>query len=366
MTQLNLPDEAYMCLAVARAQKGRGRVEPNPIVGAVIVLAGELVGEGAHERFGGPHAEANAIAATGDKCRGATLYVTLEPCTGSKKKTPPCCDAIINAGFERVVIGARDPTRDPAVPRLTAAGIAVTTGVLEEACADLIAPFLKLKQQGRPYVIAKWAMSADGKIATVSGDAKWISSEESRERVHHWRNNVNGVLVGAGTVRRDDPLLTCRIPDGRNPLRIVLDSQAALSCESRLVQTTSEAGVLVACHESAPDANRKLLEDAGCRVLPLPGENQRPDLAALLDALGVEELTNLLVEGGGEVLAGFFAQGLVDEVRIFIAPKLIGGASAPGPIAGPGAPSIASAIPLHTPTWTQIGDDMLLSGRVLM
>ena len=415
--------------ALELAAGGRGRVEPNPMVGAVIVRDDKIVGEGFHERFGAPHAEPNAIAAAGEACLGATLYITLEPCTApsrsrksagafdcglrngesgmgnrvvppasslqpkasglastrnlpfdlahgpepvegqseirsQKKKTPPCCDAVIRAGLRQVVIGARDVTQEAAVPRLEAAGIEVVTGVLEEDCKALIAPFLKLRLERRPYVIAKWAMPADGKIGTVTGDSQWVSSEEARNLVHTWRGEMNAVLVGAGTVRKDDPLLTCRIPGGRNPFRIVLDSQATLALSSKLAQTVCEAPLLVACHESAPEAHRHRLADAGCRVLPLQGEGRRPDPAALLDVLGAEEMTYLMIEGGGEVLAAFFEERLIDEVRIFIAPKLAGGTSAPTPIGGKGIASMADALRLERVTWTPIAEDMLLTGRI--
>ena len=356
-------DERWMRRALALAARGKGRVEPNPPVGAVIVREGQLIGEGYHEQFGGPHAEVNAMAAAGT-CEGATLYVTLEPCTGVHKKTPPCCDAVVKAGFRRVVIGMRDPTQEPAVPRLQAAGIEVTCGVLEGECRRLIAPFLKLHRHGIPYVIAKWAMTADGKIATVKGDSKWISSDTSRELVHQWRNEVDAVLVGIGTVRQDDPFLTCRISGGRNPLRVVLDAQASLSLQSRLVASLDEAPVLVACLETAPSDACTKLSDAGCRVLRLSGERGRVDVEALLQQLGRDRITNLIVEGGGEVLSHFFERGLVDEVRIFIAPKLIGGAAAPTPLSGTGIERMADAIQLEQVEWQPIGPDILLAAIV--
>ena len=362
-------DVRWMRRALELAAQGRGRAEPNPPVGAVIVRRGKLVGEGFHERFGGPHAEIRAMDAAAGACRGATLYVTLEPCTGLSKKTPPCCDAVLKAGFRRVVIGAGDPTQQSAVPRLEAAGIAVVTGVLEKECLRMIAPFLKLRARGMPYVIAKWAMTADGKIATVTGESRWISSDASRDLVHRWRNQADAVLVGIGTVLRDDPLLTCRpfdfaqggIPDGRNPLRIVLDAQARIPVTGRLVATAREAPLLIACLASVPPARRRRLTGAGCRVLPLRGARGRVDAEQLLRALGAERITNLMVEGGAGVLADFFDHRLVDEVRIFIAPKLFGGAAAPGPIGGKGIPSPADAMKLRDAVWTPVGRDMLLS-----
>ena len=360
-------DEKWMRRALELAARGKGRVEPNPPVGAVIVKNGKVIGEGFHDRFGGPHAEIHAmVAARGRGCRDATLYVTLEPCTGSgpEKKTPPCCDAIVKAGFRRAVIGARDPTGAPAVPQLEATGISVTCGVLEPECHRLIAPFLKLHTQKKPYVIAKWAMTADGKIATVTGDAKWISSESSRALVHQWRNEVDAVLVGIGTVRRDDPLLTCRLPEGRSPLRVILDANASLPPESRLVRSAKEAPLLVACLDSAPEESCRRLADAGCRVLRFGGEPKRVDVEELLCRLGEEKLTNLMVEGGAEVLGYLFDHRLVDEVRIFISPKLISGAAAPGPLAGAGIRAMSDALMLESVEWQNVGPDMLITSEL--
>jgi diaminohydroxyphosphoribosylaminopyrimidine deaminase/5-amino-6-(5-phosphoribosylamino)uracil reductase len=354
-------DIRWMRRALELAARGRGRVEPNPPVGAVIVRRGTLIGEGFHEKFGGPHAEIRAMTAASGACRGATLYVTLEPCTGLDKKTPPCCDAVLKAGFRRVVIGASDPTQRSAVPRLQAAGIAVMTGVLEKECRRMIAPFLKLRALGIPYVIAKWAMTADGKIATVTGESRWISSDASRDLVQQWRNQADALLVGIGTVLRDDPLLTCRIPEGHNPLRIVLDAEARIPLTSRLVATARAAPLVIACLPLVSPARRRRLADAGCRVLPLRGARGRVEPEELLRALGAERITNLMIEGGASVLADFFEHRLVDEVRIFIAPKLFGGAAAPGPIAGHGIASPADALKLQDPVWTQLGADMLLT-----
>lgn len=364
MTRATAQDERWMRRAVELAARGRGRVEPNPPVGAVIVRGEEIVGEGWHQVFGGPHAEVEAIESAGAECRGATLYVTLEPCTGRNKKTPPCSEAVIAAGFARVVIGARDPTQAAASPALEAAGIEVSRGVLEKECPRLIAPFLKLKQRGMPWVIAKWAMTADGKTATVTGESKWISSEPSRQLVQGWRNEVDAVVAGAGTVRRDDPLLTCRIAGGRNPKRIVVDSGAALPLDSALVRSVAEAPVIVACAETAPEERCRRLSDAGVRVLRCPEREGRVELADLLKALGAEQMTNLLVEGGGRLMGELFDRQLVDEVRLFIAPKLFGGASAATPVAGAGIESPSQAILLENLRRQTVGGDLLLWGDV--
>jgi diaminohydroxyphosphoribosylaminopyrimidine deaminase/5-amino-6-(5-phosphoribosylamino)uracil reductase len=225
----------------------------------------------------------------------------------------------------------------------------------------MIAPFLKLRARGMPYVIAKWAMTADGKIATVTGESKWISSDASRDLVHQWRNQVDAVLVGIGTVLRDDPLLTCRMPGGKNPLRIVLDAEARIPLAGKLVATARETPLVIACLAVVSEARRRKLTDAGCRVLPLRGARGRVDAEELLRALGAQRITNLMIEGGASVFADFFERRLVDEVRIFIAPKLLGGAAAPGPIAGSGIPSPADAVKLDHAVWTQVGVDMLLT-----
>jgi len=364
MDRRRTDDQRWMRRALELAARGRGRVEPNPPVGAVIVREGRLLAEAYHQRFGGPHAEVKAIqiAAARGGCRGATLYVTLEPCTGEHKKTPPCCPLVIQAGFARVVIGTDDPTQEPAAPRLEAAGIRVTRGVLEKECRRLISPFLTVRLKGRCYVIAKWAMTADGKIATVTGDARWVSGPAARETVHQWRNQVDAVLVGIGTVRRDDPLLTCRLPGGRNPRRVVLDAGASLAAESRLIRTAAEAPVIVACLSTAPDESRARLARAGCAVWPLAGEEGRVDLHELARRLAAEGVTNLMVEGGRSALTAFFERGLVDEVRVFVAPKIVGGATAPGPVAGEGVRHMADALGVCDPEWTTVGEDVLLTG----
>jgi diaminohydroxyphosphoribosylaminopyrimidine deaminase/5-amino-6-(5-phosphoribosylamino)uracil reductase len=355
-------DTQWMRRALELAARGRGRVEPNPPVGAVIVRDERVIAEGWHERFGGPHAEARAIENARGDTAGDTLYVTLAPCTGLKKKTPPCCDAVLRAGFRRVVIGVPDPTQESAADRLRAAGVEVVTGTLAAECERMVAPFLKLKLRQRPWVIAKWAMSADGRIATATGDSRWISCEASRALVHQWRNQIDAILVGIGTARRDDPELTCRIESGRNPCRIVLDSHASLSPESRLVRTLDKAPVVVACLESAPEEARRRLAAAGCRVMPLPAQQGRVDADALLLALGAEKMTNLMVEGGAQVLGHFFDRRLVDEARIFVAPLIIGGA-APGPVAGAGAQQLAQALRGEVIDCVRSGADVLVTAR---
>lgn len=356
--------EKYMRRALELAASGKGRVEPNPPVGAVIVKEGKIVGEGKHERFGGPHAEVNAIASAGAACSGAVLYVTLEPCTGNNKKTPPCCDAVIAAGFSHVVIGTLDTTRESCVSRLQTAGIDVTVGVLEPECQRLIVPFMKLTHHGLPWVIAKWAMTADGRTATSTGESKWISSEESRQLVHQWRNEVDAILVGAGTARRDDPQLTCRIPGGRNPIRVIVDSSATLSPESALIKSLPEAPLILACTDSASEERCRHLADLGATILHCPQRDGRVDLEFLLRQLGARKITNLLVEGGGRIMGEFFDRRFIDEIRVFIAPKLFGGDSAHSPVGGAGIPHADDAMQPVNSTWRQVGRDMLLCADI--
>jgi len=326
-------DAAAMRRALELARRGLGRVEPNPAVGAVVADGGRILGEGWHERFGGPHAEVHALAEAGEAARGNTLYVTLEPCC-HHGKTPPCTEAIIAAGILRVVVAAGDP--HPAVAgggleRLRAAGIAVQTGLLEAEACRLTAPFRKLVTTGRPWVIAKWAMSLDGRLAAPPGGDRWISSAASRALVHRLRATVDAIVVGIGTALADDPLLTVRLGDdgaateSRRPVRVVLDRAARLPLESRLVRTARETPLLVAVGPAA-DAHRiERLRAEGCEVLVSPGQGRADLLACVLEELGRRRATNALVEGGGEVLRECFAAEAVDEAWVFVAPRVIGG-----------------------------------------
>ncbi|MFM7205977.1 MAG: bifunctional diaminohydroxyphosphoribosylaminopyrimidine deaminase/5-amino-6-(5-phosphoribosylamino)uracil reductase RibD [Planctomycetaceae bacterium] len=328
-------DEAAMRRALELAARGRGFVEPNPQVGAVVVADGVIVGEGWHERFGGPHAEVAALLAAGDRARGATLVVTLEPCC-HHGKTPPCTAAIQAAGITRVVIAAGDPYHEVAgrgVAALRAAGIAVETGLLAAEAERLTAAFRTLITQGRPWVIAKWAISLDGRFAAPAGQDRWISSHPSRELVHDLRTRVDAIAVGIGTALTDDPLLTAR-PSGaatagpRQPLRIVLDSRARLPLAARLVRTAREVPVLVAAGPEAPPERVAALKSAGCDVWVGQACGAVDRTADLLQELGRRRLTNLLVEGGPSVLGGLFAADLVDEAWVFVAPRILGGGTA--------------------------------------
>lgn len=319
-------DIGWMRLALEAAARGRGTVEPNPMVGAVVIKEGKLVATGWHARFGGPHAEVEALSAAGEQARGATLYVTLEPCC-HHGKTPPCTEAILRAGVSRVVAAHRDPfprVDGGGLARLRDAGLAVTVGPEAEAAVALNAPFLKRVFTGRPYVLAKWAMTLDGKTAVSSGDSRWISSEASRALVHATRGRMEAIVVGSGTAMADDPQLTARPPGPRTPARIVLDSEARLPSTSVLARTARETPTLVAVTDRAPGDRRARLEAMGVEVIAFEGASRVP-IGPLLDELGRRGMTNILVEGGGFVLGAFLDAGEIDEVDVFIAPIVEGG-----------------------------------------
>lgn len=359
-------DEHYMRRALELARRGEGYVEPNPMVGAVLVRGDRVVGEGWHERFGGPHAEVVALQQAGELAQGATLYVTLEPCC-HWGKTPPCTEAILRAGVRRVVAAMTDPF--PAVSGrgleiLRQAGVQVEVGLLESEARELNAPYLKRILRGRPWVIAKWAMSLDGKIATSLGESKWISGEQSRQLARQWRGKMDGVLVGIGTVLRDDPHLGAPPGSPRTPTRIILDTHLRIPLHSRLVNTARETPVLVVHGLPADTATRDALLRAGCECLAVPAEEGRVSVPAVLDELGRRGMTNLLVEGGGEVLGSFFDIGEVDEVRVFIAPVLIGGRDAPTPLAARGIAHLSEIRRLRTCHIQTLGSDCLITGRL--
>ena len=355
-----------MAVPLGLAERGRGYVEPNPMVGAILVRDGKIVGEGWHQRYGEPHAEVHALAAAGEAARGATLYVTLEPCC-HHGKTPPCTDAIIRAGVSRVVAAMADPfpqVSGSGFDRLRQAGVDVLVGVGALAAAELNAPYLKLQATGQPYVIAKWAMTLDGRIATRLGDARWVSSEASRERVHQLRGRMDAILVGIGTALADDPWLTARPPGPRTATRVVLDTHLRLPLASQLVQTARTAPVLVVHGQGVDGGTRRALEAAGCECLAVPVDNNRLLLSALLTEMGRRRWTNLLVEGGAGILGSFLDAGAIDEVWVFVAPKLIGGVAAKPVIVGRGVAAMAQAIAVHNWSVEPIGEDVLLRGRL--
>jgi diaminohydroxyphosphoribosylaminopyrimidine deaminase/5-amino-6-(5-phosphoribosylamino)uracil reductase len=359
-------DWQWMSRAFDLAERGRGYVEPNPLVGAVAVRAEEVVGEGWHQRYGEAHAEVNALTAAGEAARAATLYVTLEPCC-HHGKTPPCTDAIVQAGIRRVVAALPDPFAEVAgrgAALLRAAGLTVDFGPGEAEARRQNAAYLKLLATGRPYVHAKWAMSLDGKIATATGDSKWISGDASRRRVHELRGRMDAIVIGSGTARADDPLLTVRPPGPRTPARIILTSTCSLAADSRLVQSAAEAPVWVVTSAAPESSAARQLRACGCEVVHIPPADRAAAVLLLLDELGRRRLTNILVEGGAALLGSFRDARAIDEVHVFLAPRLIGGAAALTAIAGRGVEKVADALPLAEWQIEQLDSDVLLHGRV--
>ena len=385
---MRFPDRpSVMRRAFELAARGQGFVEPNPMVGAVLVDESlSLLGEGFHQQFGGPHAEIEAIADATKrrrkkKLKDATLFVSLEPCCHFGK-TLPCSQAILAAGIRKVVIGRTDPNPQVAgggIAELRAAGVEVEVGLLEDEAKRLTAPFAKRVTIGLPWVIAKWAMSWDGKIATGSGDSKWISNEASRAVVHQLRGRMDAIVVGAETARRDDPLLTARPAGARVATRVVLDSIASLRTDSQLVRTASESPLLILTGPDAPTDNVARLRAASAEVCLLGVDAEqsaapatakelrkiRPvEPLAVLAELGRRGMTNVLVEGGGAILGAFADLDLIDEVQVFIGSKLIGGQTAPGPVGGQGCDPLAKARLLEGLRVEVLDGDVQLSGRV--
>jgi diaminohydroxyphosphoribosylaminopyrimidine deaminase/5-amino-6-(5-phosphoribosylamino)uracil reductase len=331
-----------------------------------VVRDDKLLGEGWHERYGQAHAEINALLAAGAQAREATLYVTLEPCC-HHGKTPPCTDAMLRAGIGRVVAAMPDPFPQVAgqgIRQLQAAGVNVEVGLGEAEARRLNAPYLKLLKTGQPYVHAKWAMSLDGKIATRTGNSKWISGEAARRRVHELRGRMDAVIIGRDTALADDPLLTVRVPGPRTPLRIVLCRSGLLSPGSQLVKTARETPLLLVASNPSDDAQAHELRSRGCELLTLTAPDNVSLIPGLLGELGRRQFTNVLVEGGSAVLGSFHDARAIDEVHVFIAPKLIGGAEAIPAIAGQGIENIADALLLADCTMEEVDGDFLLHGRV--
>jgi diaminohydroxyphosphoribosylaminopyrimidine deaminase / 5-amino-6-(5-phosphoribosylamino)uracil reductase len=357
-------DRRFMQRALELARRGQGFVEPNPMVGCVLVRDGAIVGEGWHQRFGGPHAEIEALRAAGEAARGATAYVTLEPCCHTGK-TPPCTAALVAAGVRRVVAACQDPNsaiNGRGLAELAAAGIACEADILGPEARELISPFAMLMTQQRPWMIAKWAMTLDGHMATRTGDSKWISGEASRALVHQLRGRMDAILVGRRTVEADDPLLTARPPGPRVPARIVVDSAATLSLESQLVRTAGEAPVIVAASADAPAARCDALRQRDVDVWQSSAMDRDERLRDLVAELGLRRLTNVLVEGGSQILGTLFNLQLIDEVHVFIAPKILGGAGASARHGG--VEHMADSLQLVTPTVEAVGADAYIHGRI--
>ena len=359
-------DMEYMQRAVELAKKGIGRVNPNPLVGAVVVKNGTVIGEGYHQEYGGPHAEVNAFSSLTESAENATMYVTLEPCSHFGQ-TPPCVDAVIKSGVSRVVIGSLDPNplvAGRSITKMREAGIAVEVGVLQPECDELNAVFFHYITTKTPYVIMKYAMTADGKIATRTGASRWITGAEARSRVHADRHRYAGIMVGVGTILADDPMLDCRTEkDPKNPIRIIFDSTLRTPITSRVVETAGqiETFLITTC------LDQKIhdpYEAKGCIVLPVPRKNGKLNLEFGLKLLGNMGIDSILLEGGATLNASMLEAGLVQKVQTYIAPKIFGGKNAPSPVAGIGVDIPDNAYRLKNTKTTVLGADILIESEV--
>ena len=369
-----MPEEKYMRRAIELAKKGSGHVNPNPLVGAVIVRDGEIIGEGYHECYGQLHAERNAIANAkkrGNSLEGSTIYVTLEPCC-HYGKTPPCTEAIIEEKIARVVVGSDDP--NPLVSgkgfqMLREKGIEVIPHFLKEECDAMNHVFFHYIRTGTPYVAMKYAMTMDGKIACYTGDSKWVTGEESRAHVQTLRNHYKGIMAGIGTVLADDPMLNCRIEGGRDPIRIIADSHLRIPIDSQLVRTAGQQPLIVACLPDADEEKAAQLQEKGVEVLRIPGvttaditEEQKEviSLPVLMKELGARKIDGILLEGGGQLNESALQAGIEDRIYCYIAPKIFGGAQAKTPVEGQGLTRAADAWQFNRIGMQEFGQDILL------
>jgi len=360
-------DERLMHPALALADKARGLTSPNPLVGAFVVRDGVVVGEGFHAKAGTPHAERLALAAAGEAARGATLYVTLEPCV-HQGRTPPCVPAVLEAGIRRVVVAVLDPNprvSGAGVAALRQAGLEVSAGCLEEEARRLNRPFFTWVTERRPFVTLKVAMSLDGKIAGWDRSSRWITGEAARREGHRLRSEADAIAVGISPILADDPELTVRLEPAwpREPYRVVVDSHGRTPVTARVIAAGRPERTLIAVTESAPGDRLRALEAAGSQVLRLPSRDGRVDLNALMADLAQREVTALLLEGGGELNAGFLEAGLVDRVLVFVAPMLLGGRQSPTPLEGPGR-GLKEAFRLTGMTVRAMGEDLLIEGDI--
>jgi len=358
----------YMKRALLLAEKGSGTTSPNPLVGAVIVKEGKIIGEGWHRKAGEPHAEVNAINNSIEPVEGSTIYVNLEPCSHFGR-TPPCALLLAERKFKRVVIAMEDPNplvAGKGIQLLRDSGIQVDVGLHRLEALKLNDIFIKYITTKSPFVLLKAAMTLDGKTATTTGDSKWISGEESRGYVHFLRNRYSAILVGVNTVMKDDPLLTTRLEGipGRNPLRIIIDSRGSIPVDARALKQTDDKKTIVASTEAIPESKKKLLEAQGIEVVITDQNNGRVDLEQLLVELGRKGIDSLLVEGGGTAAASFLEAGLADKVAFFIAPVIVGGKMAPTPVMGEGVELIKAGYRLKYKDIKTFGDDVLIEGYV--
>jgi diaminohydroxyphosphoribosylaminopyrimidine deaminase/5-amino-6-(5-phosphoribosylamino)uracil reductase len=358
--------ETFMRQALALAEKGRGWTAPNPMVGAVVVKNGQVVGQGYHQRAGGPHAEVNAIDDAGEQARGAVIYVTLEPCNHFGR-TPPCTQKIIDAGIQRVVVAMEDPNPDVkggGNQYLKEQGIEVVTGICEDQARNLNEAFATWITTGKPFVILKCAATLDGYIATRTGDSHWVTGPASRRYVHQIRHAVDGIIVGVDTVKSDDPSLTTRLEDevGSDPARIILDTNLSMPPTARMLHQDSGKPTWIICGPDAPEDRRKALEEVGGRVMPTKVKDGRIDLAALMPQLGGMEISSLLIEGGGRVITSALAADIVDKLYLFYAPKLLGGDDGISMCRGAGPERMQDSIAVHHLDVLRFGSDVLLQG----
>ena len=358
-------DRQYMKMALELAQKGMGFTAPNPMVGTVIVKNGRIIGQGYHRKYGGLHAEREALAACTEEPKGASIYVTLEPCCHYGKQ-PPCVNAILEAGIRRVIIGSSDPNplvAGKGIRILKDHGIEVTENILKEECDKLNEAFFYYIQNKKPYVVMKYAMTMDGKIAAYTGESKWVTGEAARIHVQEQRLKYTGIMVGVGTVLADDPMLTCRLENSRNPVRIICDSHLRTPLTSKIVRTAKTIPTILA--SSSKDQQKiKNYEEMGCQVLYVPEKNGHIDLNRLMEILGATKIDSILLEGGGSLNWSALESGIVQKVQTYIAPKLFGGEEAKTPVEGKGFPDPASAVLLKNSEMIRLGDDFLIESEV--
>ena len=360
--ELDIP---YMERALALAKKGIGHVNPNPLVGSIIVKEGNIIGEGYHQKYGGPHAEINAFASLKESSIGATLYVTLEPCS-HYGKTPPCVDAVIKSGVARVVIASLDPNplvAGRSMTKMQEAGIDVEVGVLKEACDELNQIFFHYITHQTPYVVMKYAMTSDGKIATRTGASRWITGYEARKKVHEDRHRYAGIMVGVGTVIADDPMLDSRIEGSKNPIRIICDTTLRTPMGSRIIKTAESIPTILL--SACTDVTRHHpYTNAGCQIITIPLRDHKLDLRVAMNILAEIGIDSILLEGGATLNASAMEARVVQKVQTYIAPKLFGGESAPTPIAGLGVDHPDQAYRLKNSKVTLLGEDILIESEV--
>lgn len=358
-----IDDRIWMRRAISLAGKARGRTSPNPMVGAVIVKDNKVIGEGYHKKAGEDHAEVVAIKRAGNNTKDSTLYVNLEPCT-HYGRTPPCVLAIIEAGIKRVVIGVEDPNplvKGEGIKRLREAGIEVKVGVLEEESKKINEAFFKFITKKEPFVILKVASTLDGKIATSDGESKWITGQKARKFVHHLRDQVDAVLVGIGTIIKDNPFLTARIKGGKDPLKVILDSKLRIPEDSNVLKINPEK-TIIATTEFAPKDKIDKIKERGAKILCIKSKDGRVDLRELLSELGRMEIVRLLVEGGSKINGAFFDEGLIDKIILFISPKIIGNEQPYGIFNGKGVRTLQEAKIIKDIKFKRMGEDIYIEG----